>query len=51
MTKIGEEAFTAALGSHTAKVDEKVVSVLTEEELRLLGSISRKITRHLAGDA
>ncbi|WP_296089165.1 MarR family winged helix-turn-helix transcriptional regulator [uncultured Corynebacterium sp.] len=51
VTKIGEEAFTAALGSHTAKVDEKVVSVLTEEELRLLGSISRKITRHLAGDA
>ncbi|ERS43099.1 MULTISPECIES: MarR family winged helix-turn-helix transcriptional regulator [Corynebacterium] len=51
VTKIGEGAFAAALGSHTAKVEEKVVSVLTEEELRQLGSISRKITRHLAGGA
>ena len=51
VTKNGEEAFATALGSHTAKVDEKVVAVLTEEELRLLGAISRKITRHLAGDA
>ncbi|WP_284864614.1 MarR family winged helix-turn-helix transcriptional regulator [Corynebacterium rhinophilum] len=51
VTKIGEEVFAAALNSHTAKVEEKVVSVLTEEELRQLGSISRKITRHLAGDA
>ncbi|MDK8711314.1 MarR family winged helix-turn-helix transcriptional regulator [Corynebacterium accolens] len=51
VTKIGEGAFAAALGSHTAKVEEKVVSVLTEEELRQLGSISRKTTRHLAGGA
>jgi len=51
VTKIGEGAFAAALGSHTAKVEEKVVSVLTEEELRQLGSISTKITRHLAGGA
>lgn len=51
VTKIGEGAFAAALGSHTAKVEEKVVSVLTEKELRQLGSISRKITRHLAGGA
>lgn len=51
MTKIGEEVFAAALNSHTAKVEEKVVSVLTEEELRQLGSISRKITLHLAGGA
>ncbi|MDK4335103.1 MarR family winged helix-turn-helix transcriptional regulator [Corynebacterium accolens] len=51
VTKIGEGAFAAALGSHTAKVEEKVVSVLTEEELRQLGFISRKITRHLAGGA
>jgi len=51
VTKIGEEVFAAALNSHTAKVEEKVVSVLTEEELRQLGSISRKITLHLAGGA
>ncbi|ERS52855.1 MULTISPECIES: MarR family winged helix-turn-helix transcriptional regulator [unclassified Corynebacterium] len=51
VTKSGEESFATALGNHTAKVDEKVVSVLTEEELRQLGSISRKITRHLAGGA
>lgn len=51
VTKSGEESFATALGNHTAKVDEKVVSVLTEEELRQLGSISRKITQHLAGGA
>lgn len=50
VTKVGEEAFATALESHTAKVDDKVVSVLTEEELRQLGAISRKITRHLAGE-
>ena len=50
VTKVGEEAFVTALESHTAKVDDKVVSVLTEEELRQLGAISRKITRHLAGE-
>ena len=50
VTKVGEEAFATALESHTAKVDDKVVSVLTEEELPQLGAISRKITRHLAGE-
>ena len=50
VTKVGEGAFAAALGSHTAKVDDKVVSVLTGEELQQLGSISRKIMRGLTGD-
>lgn len=50
VTKFGEEAFATALESHTAKVDDKVVSVLMGEELRQLGSISRKIMRGLSGD-
>lgn len=50
VTKVGEEAFATALESHTAKVDDKVVSVLTGEELQQLGSISRKIMRGLTGD-
>lgn len=50
VTKVGEGAFAAALGSHTAKVDDKVVSVLTGEELQQLGFISRKIMRSLTGD-
>lgn len=50
VTKVGEEAFATALESHTAKVEEKVVSVLTGEELQQLGSISRKIMRGLSGD-
>lgn len=50
VTKFGEEAFATALESHTAKVDDKVVSVLTGEELQQLGFISRKIVRGLTGD-
>lgn len=50
VTKVGEEAYATALESHTAKVDDKVVSVLAGEELQQLGSISRKIMRGLTGD-
>ncbi|MDK4312082.1 MarR family winged helix-turn-helix transcriptional regulator [Corynebacterium accolens] len=50
VTKVGEEAFATALESHTAKVDDKVVSVLTGEELQQLGFISRKIMCSLTGD-
>lgn len=50
VTKVGEEAYATALESHTAKVDDKVVSVLAGEELQQLGFISRKIMRGLTGD-
>lgn len=50
VTKVGEEVYATALESHTAKVDDKVVSVLTGEELQQLGFISRKIMRGLSGD-
>lgn len=50
VTKVGEEAFATALESHTAKVDDKVVSVLTGEELQQLGFISRKLMCSLTGD-
>ena len=50
VTKVGEGAYATALESHTAKVDDKVVSVLTGEELQQLGFISRKIMRSLTGD-